>query len=57
MIALQSELRDQLKHHEPSQARRTAILREVLNDKELWEIVKKDPSLARKLAKKRYLHG
>lgn len=57
MIALQSELRDQLKQHEPSQARRTAILREVLNDKELWEIVKKDPSLARKLAKKRYLHG
>ena len=57
MIALQSELRDQLKHHEPSQARRTAILREVLNDKELWEIVKKDPSLARELAKKRYLHG
>jgi precorrin-2 dehydrogenase/sirohydrochlorin ferrochelatase len=57
MIALQSELRDQLKHHEPSQARRTAILREVLNDKELWEIVKKDPSLARKLTKKRYMHG
>jgi precorrin-2 dehydrogenase / sirohydrochlorin ferrochelatase len=57
MIVLQSELRDQLKQHEPSQARRTAILREVLNDKELWEIVKKDPSLARKLAKKRYLHG
>ena len=57
MIALQSELRDQLKQHEPSQARRTAILREVLNDKELWEIVKKDPSLARKLTKKRYMHG
>jgi precorrin-2 dehydrogenase / sirohydrochlorin ferrochelatase len=56
MITLQSELREQLKHLEPSQARRTAILWEVLNDKELWEIVKKDPSLARKLAKKRYLH-
>ncbi len=56
MIALQSELREQLKHHEPSQARRTAILREVLSDKELWEILKKDPSLARKQAKKRYLH-
>jgi precorrin-2 dehydrogenase/sirohydrochlorin ferrochelatase len=56
MIALQSELREQLKHHEPSQARRTAILREVLSDKELWEMLKKDPSLARKQAKKRYLH-
>jgi precorrin-2 dehydrogenase len=56
MIALQSELREQLKQHEPSQARRTEILREVLNDKELWEILKKDPSLACTLAKKRYLH-
>ena len=56
MIALQSELREQLKHNEPSQARRTAILRELLNDKDLWETLKKDPSLARKQAKKRYLH-
>ena len=57
MIALQSELRDQLKQHEPSQARRTAILRKVLNDKELWEIVKKIRHWRAKLAKKRYLHG
>jgi precorrin-2 dehydrogenase/sirohydrochlorin ferrochelatase len=56
MITLQGELRDLLKHHEPSQTRRTAILREVLNDKELWEMLKKDPLLARKLVKKRYLH-
>ena len=56
MIALQSELREQLKHLEPLQARRTAILWEVLKDKELWEILKKDPSLARRQAKKRYLH-
>jgi precorrin-2 dehydrogenase / sirohydrochlorin ferrochelatase len=56
MIVLQSELREHLKHHEPSQVRRTAILREVLNDKELWETLKKDPSLARKQAKKRYLN-
>jgi precorrin-2 dehydrogenase/sirohydrochlorin ferrochelatase len=56
MIALQSEMREQLKHHEPSQARRTAILREVLSDTELWEMLIKDPSLARKQAKKRYLH-
>jgi len=56
MIAFQSELREQLKHYEPSQARRTAILREVLNDNELWEMLKKDPSMARKQAEKRYLH-
>jgi precorrin-2 dehydrogenase/sirohydrochlorin ferrochelatase len=56
MIALQSEMREQLKHHEPSQARRTAILREVLSDTELWEMLRKDPSLAREQAKKRYLH-
>jgi siroheme synthase (precorrin-2 oxidase/ferrochelatase) len=56
MIALQREMREQLKHHVPSQSRRTAILREMLSDKELWETLKKDPSLARKQAKKRYLH-
>ena len=56
MIVLQSEMREQLKHHEPSQARRTEILREVLKDAELWEMLIKDPSLARKHAKKRYLH-
>jgi precorrin-2 dehydrogenase/sirohydrochlorin ferrochelatase len=56
MIALQSELRELLKQHEPSQSRRTAILREVLSDNELWDILKKDPSLARIQAKKRYLH-
>ena len=56
MITLQSEMREQLKHLEPSQARRTAILWEVLNDKELWEMLKKDPSMARKQARTRYLH-
>ena len=56
MIALQHELREQLKHTEPSQSRRTAILWEVLGDHDLWETLKKDPSLARRQAKKRYLH-
>ena len=56
MIALQGEMREQLKHHEPLQARRTAILRELLNDKHLWETLKNDPSQARKQVKKRYLH-
>jgi len=56
MVALQHELREQLKHDEPSQSRRTAILWEVLSDRELWETLKKDPALAREQIKKRYLH-
>jgi precorrin-2 dehydrogenase / sirohydrochlorin ferrochelatase len=56
MIALQSELRAQLKQTEPSQSRRTAILWEILKDEDLWESLKKDPSLARKQAKRRYIH-
>ncbi|MCX6683650.1 MAG: bifunctional precorrin-2 dehydrogenase/sirohydrochlorin ferrochelatase [Methanoregula sp.] len=56
MVALQHELREQLKHIEPSQSRRTAILREVLSDHELWETLKKDPALAREKVNKRYLH-
>jgi precorrin-2 dehydrogenase/sirohydrochlorin ferrochelatase len=56
MIALQSEMREQLKQTEPSQSRRTAILWEILKDKDLWETLKKDPSLARRQAKRRYMH-
>jgi precorrin-2 dehydrogenase / sirohydrochlorin ferrochelatase len=56
MIALQSDLREQLKQTEPSQSRRTAILWEILKDKDLWETLKKDPSLARRQAKRRYMH-
>jgi precorrin-2 dehydrogenase/sirohydrochlorin ferrochelatase len=56
MVALQHELREQLKHDVPSQSRRTAILWEVLSDRDLWETLKKDPALAREQVKKRYLH-
>jgi precorrin-2 dehydrogenase/sirohydrochlorin ferrochelatase len=56
MVALQHELREQLKHNEPSRSRRTAILWEVLSDRVLWENLKKDPALARDEVKKRYLH-
>jgi len=56
MVALQHELREQLKHDEPSRSRRTAILWEVLSDRELWENLKKDPARAREQVKKRYLH-
>jgi precorrin-2 dehydrogenase/sirohydrochlorin ferrochelatase len=56
MIALQRDLRALLKNTEPSQARRNAILREVLNDRELWEDLKTDPAGARLRVKERYMH-
>ncbi len=56
MIALQRDLRAQLKHTEPSQSRRNAILWEVLNDRELWITLKNDPVRARQQVKERYLH-
>ena len=56
MIALQRELRTQLKHTEPSQSRRNAILWEVLNDRELWKTLKNDPAKARQQVKEKYLH-
>jgi precorrin-2 dehydrogenase/sirohydrochlorin ferrochelatase len=56
MVALQHELREQLKRSEPSQSRRNAILREVLHDRAVWEILEKDPEKARVEMKRRYLH-
>lgn len=56
MIALQRDLREQLKHVEPSQSRRNAILWEVLNDNTIWEILKKDPEKVRQQLKKRYFN-
>ncbi len=56
MVALQQELREQLKRSEPSQSRRNAILREVLHDRAVWEILEKDPEKARVELKRRYLH-
>jgi len=55
MIALQRDLRALLKNTEPSQSRRNEILREVLNDRELWKNLKTDPAGARKRVKERYL--
>lgn len=56
MVALQQELREQLKRSEPSQSRRNAILREVLHDRAVWKILEKDPEKARVELKRRYLH-
>lgn len=56
MVALQRDLRAQLKHTEPSQSRRNAILWEVLNDREIWKNLKNDPARARQQVKEKYLH-
>ena len=56
MIALQRDLRAQLKQTVSSQSRRNAILREVLQDREIWKTLKTDPVRAFQQAKERYLH-
>ena len=56
MVALQRDLRTQLKQSEPSVSRRNVILREVLNDPTLWETLSRDPARARQYVKEKYLH-
>ena len=56
MVALQRDLREQLKKCEPSPARRNAILREVLNDRAVWERLQKDPEQVRQELMARYFH-
>jgi precorrin-2 dehydrogenase/sirohydrochlorin ferrochelatase len=56
MIALQRDLRVQLKRSEPSVSRRNVILREVLDDPVLWETLSQDPARARDYVRERYLH-
>jgi len=56
MIALQRDLRAQLKQTESSQSRRNAILREVLYDREIWKTLETDPAGACQQVKERYLH-
>ena len=57
MIVLQSRLREELKRTEPDQARRNAILRSVLDDKQIWRLLKKDPAAAWEKVSSRYVHG
>jgi precorrin-2 dehydrogenase/sirohydrochlorin ferrochelatase len=56
MIDLQQHLRAELKQVEPDQARRNAILRDVLNDPVVWTSLSADPAEAWNLVKGRYLH-
>lgn len=57
MILLQRRLRRELKTTEPDQARRNAILHNVLDDPSVWNALKKDPDKAWEKVSARYLHG
>ena len=57
MIDLQARLREALKVSEPDQARRTAILWDVLEDHTVWEALLTDPGTAWDEVRRRYLHA
>jgi precorrin-2 dehydrogenase/sirohydrochlorin ferrochelatase len=56
MIALQEELRKRLKKTEPSQTRRSEILKEVLEYHDVWDALSRSPKEAEQLVSRRYLH-
>ncbi len=56
MITLQQRLRTELKTTQPDQAKRNAILRDVLQDQTVWTALSADPDGAWNWVKKRYLH-
>ncbi len=55
MIVLQEELRSVLKKTEPDQKKRVSILRDVLNDSEIWEMLEEDLELAIMKAEEKYV--
>jgi len=57
MIALQSELREKLKGTEPVQGRRNDILREILQDREIWDLLEENLASARERVLGRYIHA
>jgi len=56
MIVLQKKLRDALKKSEPDQKRRNVILRDVLEDHVVWELLESNETAAWENVKARYLH-
>lgn len=57
MIVLQERLREALKKQEPDQKQRNAILRDVLDDPAVWELLASGPEAAWEDVQRRYLHG
>ena len=56
MITLQEQLRKRLKNMEPSQIRRSEILKEVLEDHDVWDALSRSHKEAEQLVSRRYLH-
>jgi precorrin-2 dehydrogenase/sirohydrochlorin ferrochelatase len=57
MIDLQERVREALKAAEPSQKRRSAVLREILHDRKAWEALSRGPDAVWEYVGRRYLHG
>jgi hypothetical protein len=57
MIDLQERVRRSLRAGEPSRERRSAILREILHDREVWEALSRGVDAAWECVAGRYLHG
>ena len=56
MIAVQEELRKKLKKTEPSQTKRSEILKKVLEDQDVWDALSRSHKEAEQLVSRRYLH-
>ncbi|WAC03977.1 MAG: bifunctional precorrin-2 dehydrogenase/sirohydrochlorin ferrochelatase [Methanoregula sp.] len=56
MIKLQEQLRKRLKKIEPSQNRRSEILKEVLDDHDVWDALSRSKKEAEQLVNRRYLN-
>ena len=56
MITLQEQLRKRLKKTEPSQTRRSEILKEVLEDQDAWDALSRSHKEAEQLVSRRYLN-
>jgi precorrin-2 dehydrogenase/sirohydrochlorin ferrochelatase len=57
MIDLQERVREALRAREPSQERRSAILRQIAHDREVWEALALGGDAAWAYVTERYLHG
>jgi len=57
MIVLQQRVREELKKTVSDQIRRNGILRRILDDKFVWELLLTDPDRAWDTVSARYLHG
>lgn len=57
MIVLQQRVREELKKTVSDQIRRNGILRRILDDKSVWELLLTDPDRAWDTVSARYLHG